>query len=414
METVASYIIYSTPVFFILIGIELFVQRIGKKNLYRFNDAITNINCGITQQVTNVFAKIFSYGLYFYIYEQFRFYDIPRNAWTVIILFLGIDFFYYWFHRFSHEVNLIWAGHVVHHQSEEYNLSVALRQSSTQTFFSSFFYIPLALLGFHPLVFLAVNEFQTLYQFWIHTKTIHKFPRPVEFIFCTPSHHRVHHGVDPKYIDRNHGGTLIIWDRMFGTFQAEEEEVHYGITSQLDSWNPFYANFYFYGYLFRTVRRTKGLKDKLKVLFKAPGWQPDNLGGPIVPHEVQPDYKKYDTQLYKGMNYYVFFQFLVMLGGTSLFLFSTDIFAWPVQLMIVVYIFILSVTIGGILERKKWVFGAEVLRILVFPLIIYISFRGLSSLLPAMITSAVLTAVSLLWFLMNRNKSGLVIETTEI
>ena len=382
METVASYIIYSTPIFFLLIGVELLAQKFGKRSLYRMNDAICNINCGITQQVTNVFAKIFSYGVYFYFYEQFRFFDVPqtaltvKTALTVIILFIGVDFFYYWFHRLSHEINLIWASHVVHHQSEEYNLSVALRQSSTQTFFSSVFYIPLALAGFHPVIFLAVNEFQTLYQFWIHTRTIGKFPKPIEFIFCTPSHHRVHHGVDPKYIDRNHGGTLIIWDRIFGTFQEEEEEIHYGITSQLHSWNPFYANFQFYGYLFKTFMKARGIGDKLKVLFKAPGWQPDYMGGPILPHEVAQDYKKYDPQIFKGMNYYTFVQFILMLAGTSLFLFSTDLLSRPVQLMVVVYIFTFSVTMGGVLENKPWVFPAELLRIVLLPVVVYISFWG--------------------------------------
>jgi len=407
METIASYIVYSTPIFFILIGVELLFQKFGKKQLYRFNDAVTNINCGITQQVTNVFAKIFSYGIYFYVYEQFRFFDVPTNIWTVIILFIGIDFFYYWFHRLSHEINLIWASHVVHHQSEEYNLSVALRQSSTQTFFSSFFYIPLALVGFDPIVFLAVNEFQTLYQFWIHTKLIDKFPKPIEYIFATPSHHRVHHGVDPKYIDQNHGGTLIIWDRMFGTFQAEEEEVHYGITTQLQSWNPFYANFTFYGYLFRMFVKAKGLGDKFRILFKQPGWQPDYLGGPIVPTEVAPDYHVYDPSVFRGLNYYVFFQFLILLGGTSMFLFSYETVSWPIQLITVIYIFAFSVTIGGIMENKKWILAAELARILLLPMLIYISFIFSDSLSTAMLISSAIALGSLIWFLTSYKRSGL-------
>lgn len=407
METVASYIVYATPVFFLLIGVELLVQRFGKRKLYRLNDTVTNINCGITQQVTNVFAKIFSYGLYFWVYQEFRFFDVPVNVWTVLILFLGIDFFYYWFHRLSHEINLIWASHVVHHQSEEYNLSVALRQSSTQTFFSAFFYVPLALVGFDPIVFLAVNEFQTLYQFWIHTKAIGKLPAPIEYVFCTPSHHRVHHGVDPKYIDKNHGGTLIIWDRMFGTFQEEEEEVHYGITSQLHSWNPFYANFQFYAYLWRTMRQARGIGDKLRVLFREPGWQPDYLGGPIKPKEVPADYHVYDPPVDRRLNYYVLFQFLVLLGGTSLFLFSSDALSWPLKLVNVVYIFAFSVTLGGILENKKWVFGAELFRILTLPLIVYLSFAGSAYAAVAGVSGLVLAAASLAWFVVSERRAAL-------
>jgi alkylglycerol monooxygenase len=224
-------IILSIPIFFILIGMELIVDKVRKKSNYRFNDAITNISCGIGEQVTGVFFKLFIVTIYEILFEHYKLFDIPVNWTTGILLFIGVDFFYYWFHRYSHVINLFWGGHVVHHQSEEYNLSVALRQGWFQKFFSFIFYLPLAIIGFSPIQFLTVSSLVTLYQFWIHTKNINRMG-VLEHVLNTPSHHRVHHGVNPKYIDKNHAGTFIIWDKMFGTFQEEEEEPIYGITHQ--------------------------------------------------------------------------------------------------------------------------------------------------------------------------------------
>jgi len=230
-------ILLSIPIFFILIGVELLVQHFSKRKLYRLNDAISNLSCGITSQITGVFLKIGTITLYQFLFEHFALIAVPVNWWSVTILFVASDMLYYWGHRMSHEINLFWASHVVHHQSEDYNLSVALRQSSFQTIWTFGFYLPLAIIGFDTLTFALVTAFITLYQFWIHTEAIGKMGF-LELVLNTPSHHRVHHGRDPKYIDRNHAGTFIIWDKMFGAFQNEEETPTYGITKPLDSWNP--------------------------------------------------------------------------------------------------------------------------------------------------------------------------------
>lgn len=219
-------IVLSIPVFFVLNGIELLVERFTQHKLYRLPDAISNISCGITSQLSGLFLKIFGIGVYQFLFEKFAFFTRDNTTWWYwVALFLLVDFAYYWAHRMSHEVNLFWGGHVVHHQSEEYNLSVALRQSSLQVVWTFAFNLPIALLGFQTLDFVLVAAFNTLYQFWIHTETIGKLPRWIEFIFNTPSHHRLHHGRNPKYIDKNHAGSLIIWDRIFGTFQKKEEKL---------------------------------------------------------------------------------------------------------------------------------------------------------------------------------------------
>jgi len=271
-------VVLSIPLYFLLIGIELLIQQFSKKKLYRLDDAVTNISCGITQQLSGVFLKIFGIGIYQYIYENFAIFNIESNLITLVILFVLVDFFYYWAHRMSHEINLFWGSHVVHHQSEDYNLSVALRQSSFQVIWTSFFYFPIALMGFNTLDFALMAALTTVYQFWIHTETIGRLG-PFEYIFNTPSHHRVHHGRDPKYIDKNHAGVLITWDMLFGTFQKEEERPTYGITRPINSCNPVWANFDHYSLMIKDIARIKGFLNKIKYIFKNPGWYPDELGG---------------------------------------------------------------------------------------------------------------------------------------
>jgi alkylglycerol monooxygenase len=355
-------IVYAIPVFFLLIGVELMIQYITKSPLYRFNDAITNINCGITQQVLGVFFRTATFFLYLWIYDHARIFTVPLTWYTWILLFIGVDFFYYLFHRYAHEIAAFWGSHAVHHQSEEYNFSVALRQSATQVFFSFWFYLPLAFLGFSPVAFITVASLQTLYQFWIHTRVIKKMPAWFEFIFNTPSHHRVHHGADPKYIDKNHGGTLIIFDRMFGTFVEEEEEVHYGVTKPVQSWDPIWVNVEYYKWLWQTFMAAKGM-DKWRVLSRKPGWRPDYLGGPLTPQEIPDTFQKYDVHAGTAMHVYVLIQFIIVLSGTSLFLFSADKLPLLQQLASAALIIWMVQNISGIFERKSWVFVSETLRI---------------------------------------------------
>jgi alkylglycerol monooxygenase len=215
------------PAYFVLIAVELFVAKRRGLSLYRLNDAISNVSTGLLMQLTVLtFGGIIAAG-YITTFEGSRIADwSPDHLATWACCFLAVDFAYYWFHRLSHEVNFLWAAHAVHHQSEDYNLAVALRQSTLQPFFSAVVYLPLAVCGFPPLVFFACSGVNTIYQFWLHTQLVGKLG-PLESVLVTPSHHRVHHGRNPIYIDRNHGGTFIIWDRLFGTFQREEEEVVY-------------------------------------------------------------------------------------------------------------------------------------------------------------------------------------------
>lgn len=363
-------IVLSIPIFFLLIGIELAVERFSHRKLYRLPDTISNLSCGITSQLSGLFLKILAIGVYEILFSNFAFFELEKGWIYWISLFLLVDFAYYWAHRMSHEVNLFWGGHVVHHQSEDYNLSVALRQSSLQIVWTFAFNLPLALIGFETLDFALVAALNTLYQFWIHTETIKKLGF-LEYFLNTPSHHRVHHGRDPKYIDKNHAGSLIIWDKMFGTFQAEEEKPTYGITKPLNSWNAVWANVSHYAEMGKDLKRIEKWSDKVKYLFKKPGWLPDSLGGYRAAPEVdKATYKKYETPAPVALNYYVLFQYALCLVGTGLFLFKQDEFQLGEKIFFAVIISIVVVNSGVLFENKTWVFWAEWIRIIVYPLLL--------------------------------------------
>lgn len=333
------------------------------RKLYRLSDAVTNISCGIVEQLTGVFAKVFTVAAYAFIYEHFRLFTLEDTWYWIVLCFIGVDFFYYWAHRMSHEVNLFWLGHVVHHQSEDYNLSVALRQSTFQKMFTFYFYFPLALLGFKTEWFLLMGAFNLLYQFWIHTEVIGRMPKWFEYLFNTPSHHRVHHGRDPKYIDRNHAATLMIWDRMFGTFQREEETPTYGITTPTNSWNPVTANVQPFVRLWKELKTVPGFWNKLKFTFAPPGWYPEEMGGFRPPKQVDKEtYHKYEIEISSGLNFYLFAQYVVVLLFTALFLFSLSDFSVVYQLAIAVAIIYSVASLGTVFDNRPYGLKMESLR----------------------------------------------------
>jgi alkylglycerol monooxygenase len=361
-----SPIVLSIPVFFLLIGIELTVERLSHRKLYRLPDAIANLSCGITSQLSGLFLRVLGIGVYELLYSNFALFTLPVNWLYWVVLFLLVDLAYYWAHRMSHEVNLFWGGHVVHHQSEDYNLSVALRQSSFQVVWTFAFSLPIAVLGFDTYHFALIAAFNTLYQFWIHTETINKMGW-FEYVFNTPSHHRVHHGRDPKYIDKNHAGTLIIWDKMFGTFQQEEERPTYGITKPINSWNAVWANFSHYAMMAAELKAIPGWSDKIRYLFKKPGWLPEDMGGyRVAPTVDRSTYQKYETPAPVRVNYYVLAQYIICLAVTAAFLFKQGEFSTWLKALAALLISWWVVNCGVLFERKAWVWAAEYLRIIAF------------------------------------------------
>jgi len=283
MET--SLVHLAIPLFFALIGVELVAARVLERDVHRFADSIADLSCGIVQQIAEVFLKTALFAGYLWLFAHHRQLDLSAEAPQAWLLcFVGVDFLYYWFHRWSHETGTGWAAHVVHHQSEEYNLTVALRQGALQQALSWVFYLPLALLGFPPLVFLAVSSLNTLYQFWIHTELIGRLG-PLEWIMNTPSHHRVHHGANVEYLDRNYAGIFIIWDRLFGSFTPERTPVDYGLTKNIHTFNPVRIAFHDWVAMFRSVAHAGNWRDALGFVFRRPGWSPD--GSTLTAPEMQ-------------------------------------------------------------------------------------------------------------------------------
>lgn len=357
-------IVASIPLFFILIGIEMLAAKLLDRPVYRFADSFADLGCGIIEQLLSALVKTALFAGYLGLYANARLFDLPENSWAVFIFtFLAADCLYYWFHRKSHEVGALWAGHSVHHQSEEYNLSVALRQGAFQGFFSWVFYLPLAVLGVPPAVFITCSALNTLYQFWIHTRLIGNLG-PIEWVFNTPSHHRVHHARNPRYIDRNHAGVLIIWDRMFGTFVKETEEPVYGVVKPLASANPLWANFATWADLWRVSARATRFSDRLRPLVAAPGWRPVEQGGPLLPPEVsRPKDEPVPLPVSRGLGAYVFVQFVLMLvlAASALRRATTLDFATFSALAAVVTVSL--VVLSGLLEKKRWAIPAEAVRV---------------------------------------------------
>jgi sterol desaturase/sphingolipid hydroxylase (fatty acid hydroxylase superfamily) len=359
-----NYVVLAIPVFFLLIGLELVIARVQEKDLYSLSDAINDLSCGLIQQLLEIFLKTALFAGYLFLYARWRLFDMPASAaaaWAGCVL--GVDFLYYWFHRTSHEVNAFWAAHVVHHQSEEYNLAVALRQGALQGAFSWIFYLPLALLGFPPLMFLTVSSIDTLYQFWIHTRAVGKLG-PLEWVLNTPSNHRVHHGRNPKYIDRNHGGIFIVWDRLFGTYAPEEEEPVYGITTPLRSWNPVWANVHYWAELVAKARQASRLSDRIRLFLARPGWRPAELGGYQPAPEVdRAAPRRFDFPVSASLRAYALAQFLVVLALGAAFLFRQESWAAPLRFAGAFGIVVSLVVIGGLLEGRRWAVPAEVVRV---------------------------------------------------
>jgi sterol desaturase/sphingolipid hydroxylase (fatty acid hydroxylase superfamily) len=363
MGDMANYIAMAIPVFFLLIGIELWWAKREEREVARLNDAVADISTGTVQQIVGRFAKASLFAAYALIWQHWRLFEVSASsAWAWVVGFLGVDFFYYWFHRFSHESNFAWAAHVVHHQSEDYNLSVALRQSALQQFISAPFYWPLALVGFPPAMFLTLSAANTLYQFWIHTEAIGRLGL-LETFLNTPSHHRVHHGSNPQYIDRNHGGTLIVWDRLFGTFEPEGERVAYGVTKPPKSWNPLWVNFHQWRELWRLARNAPRWRDKLLVWIRDPGWLP-----PGVEEEPRTDIAlygdRYDAHASKPLGYYLLAHFFLLMGVSFVYIRQFDDLALEWKLALAFFQIWSVVNFSGISERRRWLTASEGARLL--------------------------------------------------
>lgn len=321
-------IVYAVPVFLVLIVAEFLVARARGRQVYRVNDTVASLSLGTTSQLSELATKVVIIGIYAFFFEHLRVLTLPVDAWwTWVLGLLVYDFLYYWHHRMSHEIGVLWGTHVVHHSSEEFNLSTALRQTSSRFLLGWIFYLPMALLGFPVLVFIVVGLIDLLYQFWIHTEQVGKlgwFDR----VFASPSNHRVHHAVNDKYLDKNYGGILILWDRMFGTYLDEDdgEPCVYGTRGRLGTFSPVWANVDVFSGLLKDAWHAGAWADKLRVFIKHPGWRPADVAArfPKPAFDLERARVKYNPPLTRFVAGYVLVQFvLVLLAGTWCLAIST-------------------------------------------------------------------------------------------
>jgi alkylglycerol monooxygenase len=355
-----NYIALAVPFFFLLIGIELLVAHRRRRKAYRLADALSDLGCGITQQTLAIFFNAFLLAVYVWLYNHVRVVDLGRHALGAwLVAFVGVDFIYYWWHRTSHRVNLLWAAHAVHHQSEDYNLAVALRQAVLTPFTSLPFALPLALLGIPPLIYVAAVAFSTLYQFWIHTELVGRLG-PLEAFLNTPSHHRVHHARNPAYIDRNYAAVLIVWDRLFGTYAAEREPPIYGITRPLRSFNSLWAQLGPIWELSGWTRHAPSLRDRLRV-WLAPPERTFAWAG--ATDKLALDAPKFDVSLSPALCRYVVINFALAVVGTFLLM------LWGASLPATqlvggaALVLLAMLSIGGLVEARRWARPLEVARL---------------------------------------------------
>lgn len=294
----ADIVNYAIPGFVVLLLAEAIFAYIEKRDWFETKDTFSSLAMGIGSVVAGLVGKVIVFGGLTLMYE-FRITELGWSWGVWVLLFFAEDFSYYWFHRISHSSRYFWASHVVHHSSQRYNLGTALRQTWTGELSGSFlFWMWLPLLGFHPVMIMIQRSVSLIYQFWIHTEAIGKLPRPIELFFNTPSHHRVHHSSDIKYLDKNHAGILISWDRMFGTFQPEEEHPTYGLTKNINTFNPIRIAFDEWINLFRDMIRARSLKQLLGYVFGPPGWSHD--GSRKTTAQLREEYhKKMEDSQYK-------------------------------------------------------------------------------------------------------------------
>jgi len=360
-----KYVALAIPFFFLLIGVELALLRLrGVRGVYRFADSIANLSCGVGQQVLEPFFKSVVLIPYVWLWSHWRLFNpSPWSPLAWVLLVPGMDLAFYAFHRASHRIGFLWAIHAVHHQSEEYNLSVALRQPWLQSLAAPVFYLPLAVLGFPPVMFLASVTIDTLYQFWVHTRLIGRLG-PFEWLMNTPSHHRVHHGVDPQYVDRNYGGIFIVWDRLFGTFQREEREPVYGTVKAACSWNAFGVNALVWRDLGKMSRATQSVVDKVRVWIAPPEWRPADLGGPVAVPLADPNApRRYDKRAPRAVQIYVGVQFGIAAAATAVYLWFEAV-APRALLVAAAMVFVATVVAwGGLLERRRWGWPLEISRL---------------------------------------------------
>ena len=359
-----SFLIFlAIPVFLLMIGAEMVYGLLKGKNNYRLNDTITSINIGLISRFPTILNLGFQGLTFSYIAKNLNLFQLPVNSiFTWIFAFILYDFLYYWMHRIHHEFKLLWATHVVHHHGEEFNLSTALRQTSTGFLWKWIFFLPILLVGIPSSVFVAVGGLNLIYQFWVHTEHIGKMGW-YEKIFITPSNHRIHHAKNPEYIDRNYGGVFILWDRLFGTYCEERDDLKpiYGTVVPLQSWNPFWANIEVFVSMIKDSYHTKMWQNKIKIWFAKTNWRPEDVEEKF-PHEKSNQNNKFNPVFSQALLKFLWPQLIFIPFITLAVFFTLKNQSYLETMIFGLLLISISIIISAILSNKQYSLIYEFIR----------------------------------------------------
>ena len=382
-----SFLIFlAIPIFFVMILIEYIYGKLKGKNNYRLNDTITSINIGLLSRFPTILNLGVQGLVYAYVASYLSLNILPENSiFTWVFAFVLYDFLYYWMHRLHHENKLLWGTHVVHHHGEEFNLSTAMRQTSTGFLWKWIFYLPMVILGVPPLIFVAVGGLNLIYQYWVHTEHIGKLGW-YEKIFITPSNHRIHHAKNPEYIDANYGGVFILWDRFFGTYIEEKDEIKpvYGTVKPLRSWNPLWANIEVFSGMVRDSFYTKHWKDKIKVWFSSTKWRPADMIERFPPKDIKFE-EKFDPKLDSALKPFLFTQIFIMPVFAMIVFLTVSQQTYTETAFFGASILISSSIIGITLNNNFSVLYVEIFRALGVLILIYLFGFADETLLPSIV-----------------------------
>ena len=361
----SNLIAYVVPVFTLMILCEFIYGYLKKKNNYRLNDTVTSIGLGLMSRYPALLGLGVQGLVYAFISNQFNLGLLASyDPYVWVIAFILYDLSYYWLHRSHHQIKVLGASHVVHHHGEEYNLSTALRQTGTDFLFKWIFYTPMLLLGIPVEIFVTVAALNLIYQFWVHTEHIKRLGI-LDYIFVTPSNHRIHHAQNKEYIDANYGGVFILWDRMFGTFIDEREDLKpiYGTSKPLNSWNPLWANLEVWSEMIKDTWRTKRWRDKVALWFSTPKWRPADVSEkyPVKKNDLS-QFEKFDTKTSLFAKIFGFTHLVFVSIYTQGVLFNSATIAYVDLILISFNIVTLMVFASFMYENRTFVYYFELLR----------------------------------------------------
>lgn len=382
MENI-NFLAFAMPAFFLFVYLEYkFAQKRKRPEIFNYESSVSNISIGLAERLINLFIAASFYQLFYFIYENYRIFEIPSNFFIWLALILATDLVWYWYHRMGHEINFLWAAHIVHHHSEEFNYTAAARITTFQAVIRTGFWCILPFIGFHPTMVITMLVVHGAYSFFTHTQIIGRI-KWLEYIFVTPSVHGVHHASDEKYLDKNYGDMFTFWDRIFGTFQEEEEKPKYGLTHPLKSYSFLWQHFHYYFEIHELWRRSVGFRSKWKAVFGSPAEMDQDIRPMLERRFLQDKTDRSHRLKFRNYLYVQLFISTLLLTGLTYYFDKLDPYD---KLFALSFILLTLINCGALLEQRKWIYYLEYSRLFILSTyILYLAGLQAYFLLPAVL-----------------------------